>query len=72
LIGVRPVTTTTDVRDLVTHIDFCWLDVSVGDEAVRTDVLAQLSLDASDLSWTLPFPLVTVTTASPLCPQDRG
>jgi hypothetical protein len=49
-IGVRPVATTTDLRDLVANIDFFWLDVSVGDEAVRTDVLGQLGLDASDLS----------------------
>jgi Mg2+ and Co2+ transporter CorA len=54
-IGVRPVATTTDLRDLVANIDFCWLDLSVGDEAVRTDVLAQVGLDASDLSWTLRF-----------------
>src|SRR5262245_17073174 len=53
--GVRPVTTTTDLRDLVAKLDFCWLDVSVRDEAVRTDVLAQLGLDASDLSWALRF-----------------
>src|SRR5262249_35881703 len=53
--GVRPVTTTTDLRDLVANLDFCWLDVSVRDEAVRTDVLAQLGLDASDLSWALRF-----------------
>jgi magnesium transporter len=54
-VGVRPVTTTTELRDLVANIDFCWLDLSVGDEAVRTDVLAQVGLDASDLSWTLRF-----------------
>jgi Mg2+ and Co2+ transporter CorA len=54
-IGVHPVTTTTELRDLVANIDFCWLDVSVGDEAVRSDVLAQLGLDASDLSWALRF-----------------
>jgi Mg2+ and Co2+ transporter CorA len=54
-IGVRPVATTTDLRALVANIDFCWLDLSVGDEAVRTDVLAQVGLDASDLSWTLRF-----------------
>jgi hypothetical protein len=49
------VTTTTDLRDLVANIDFCWLDACVGDEAVRTEVLAQLGLDASDLSWALRF-----------------
>jgi Mg2+ and Co2+ transporter CorA len=53
--GVRAVPTTTDLRDLVANIDFCWLDVSVRDEAVRADVLAQLGLDASDLSWVLRF-----------------
>src|SRR5262249_12248838 len=54
-IGVRPVPTTADLRDLVANIDFCWLDVSVRDEAVRTDVLAQLGLVASDVSWALRF-----------------
>jgi len=54
-IGVRPVPTTTELRDLVANIDFCWLDVSVRDEAVRTDVLAQLGLAAPDLSWALRF-----------------
>ena len=53
--GVRPVPTTTELRDLVANIDFCWLDVSVRDEAVRTDVLAQLGLAAPDLSWALRF-----------------
>src|SRR5262245_1759128 len=53
--GVRPVTTTTDLSDGVATIDFCWLDVSVRDEAVRNDVLAQLGLEASDLSWALRF-----------------
>jgi Mg2+ and Co2+ transporter CorA len=54
-IGVRPVATTTDLRDLVTNIDFCWLDVSIGDEKVRADVLGQLGLDAADLPWALRF-----------------
>jgi Mg2+ and Co2+ transporter CorA len=54
-IGVRPVATTTDLHDLVTNIDFCWVDLSVGDEAVRADVLGQLGLDPSDLSWALRF-----------------
>src|SRR5262249_1487371 len=53
--GVRPATTTTDLRDLVANIDFCWVDVSVRDEAVRKDVLAQLGLEAPDLSWALRF-----------------
>src|SRR5262245_31149971 len=53
--GVRPVPTPTDLRDLVTTIEFCWLDVSTPDEAVRIDVLAQLGLDASDQSWALRF-----------------
>src|SRR5262249_53926768 len=53
--GVRPVTTTIDLRDRVANIDFCWLDVSVRDEAVRNDVLAQLGLEASDLSWAMRF-----------------
>ena len=54
-IGVRPVPTATDLRDFVANLDFCWLDVSVRDEAVRTDVLAQLGLAAPDLSWALRF-----------------
>src|SRR5262245_41958989 len=53
--GVRPVPTPTDLRDLVTTIEFCWLDVSTPDEAVRIDVLAQLGHDASDQSWALRF-----------------
>src|SRR5215813_15209308 len=53
--GVRPVTTPTDLRDLVANIDFCWVDVCVGDGAVRSEVLAQLGLEASDLSWVLRF-----------------
>ena len=53
--GVRPVTTTTDLRDLVANIDFYWLDVSVRDETVRNDALAQLGLEASDLSWASRF-----------------
>src|SRR5262245_49649371 len=52
-IGVRPVTTTTDLHDLVVNTDLCWVDDCGGDEAVRTDVLAQLDLDPSDLSWAL-------------------
>jgi Mg2+ and Co2+ transporter CorA len=53
--GVRPVARTTDLHDLVANGDLFWLDVSVGDEAVRTDVLAQLGLDQSDQSWALRF-----------------
>jgi hypothetical protein len=52
---VRPVTTTTDLRDLVANIDFYWLDVSVRDETVRNDALAQLGLEASDVSWASRF-----------------
>ena len=53
--GVRPVTTMTGLRDLIANVDFCWLDVSVGDEAHRAHVLAQVGLDASDLAWALRF-----------------
>jgi Mg2+ and Co2+ transporter CorA len=53
--GIRSVATPTDLRDLVASLDFFWLDVSVGDETMRTGILAQLGLDASDLSWALRF-----------------
>jgi Mg2+ and Co2+ transporter CorA len=54
-IGVRHVTSTTDLRDLVANLDFFWLDVCVDDETVRTEVLTQLGLDSSDVSWALRF-----------------
>jgi hypothetical protein len=34
-VGVRPVTTTTELCDLVANIDFCWFDLSVGDEFMQ-------------------------------------
>jgi len=54
-VGIRPVVTTTDLRDILATIDFFWVDVSVGDEALRTDMLTQLGLEASDMSWALRF-----------------
>ena len=54
-VGIRPVATTTELRDLVATLDFFWVDVSVGDETIRAEMLAQLGLEASDLSWALRF-----------------
>jgi len=53
--GVRPVKTLTDLRDVVANLDLFWLDVCVEDEAVRTDVLTQLGVDAVERSWASRF-----------------
>jgi len=54
-VGVRPVTTTADLRALLARLAFCWLDVHGGDEASRTEVLTQFGLDTSERSWALRF-----------------
>jgi hypothetical protein len=67
-VGIRPVSTTTELRDLVAGLDFFWLDVSVDDETTRADALAQVGLVASDTSWALRFgqPLRVVVDRSGL------
>jgi hypothetical protein len=54
-VGVRQVVTTAELRDLIAPLKFFWLDVFGGDEAVQTEVLRELGLDAADISWALRF-----------------
>ena len=54
-VGVRQVVTTAELRDLIAPLKFFWLDVFAGDEAVQTEVLRELGLDAADITWALRF-----------------
>ncbi len=52
-VGIRPLVTTAELRDLIAPLEFFWLDVFGGGEAAQRAVLTQLGLDASDISWAL-------------------
>ncbi|MBV8215314.1 MAG: hypothetical protein JOZ08_19055 [Verrucomicrobia bacterium] len=54
-VGVRQVVTTAEFRDLIAPLKFFWLDVFAGDEAVQTEMLTELGLDAGAISWALGF-----------------
>jgi Mg2+ and Co2+ transporter CorA len=54
-VGVLQIVTVGELRDLIAPLKFFWLDVFAGDEAVQTEVLAELGLDATDISWALGF-----------------
>ena len=54
-VGVRPVATAAELRTIVAPLDFCWVDVFAGDQALRTQMLTALGLEAADVSWALRF-----------------
>src|SRR6516225_3735238 len=54
-VGVRQVMTTAELHDLIAPLKFFWLDVLAGDEAVQKEVLAELGLEAAEVSWALRF-----------------
>ena len=54
-VGVHPIATAAEVRDLVVPLEFFWLDVFCDDAAAKAELLAPLGLDAGDASWALRF-----------------
>jgi Mg2+ and Co2+ transporter CorA len=64
-VGLRPLATADEVRDLVAPLDFFWLDVFCDDSAARAALLAPLGLEASEVLWALRFGQVARMTVVP-------
>ncbi len=53
--GVRLAATAADMRGQVRAGSFFCLDIFAGDDAARTELLPELGLESSDITWTLRF-----------------
>ena len=53
--GVTPFFTPSAVLEHLTGTSFCWLDICGGDDTERTDLLAEIGLEETDVVWVQRF-----------------
>jgi Mg2+ and Co2+ transporter CorA len=54
-VGLRPIATAGEIRDLVASLEFFWLDVFCDGAPAQRELLTSLDLDAADVAWALRF-----------------